>query len=55
LVTKGWNNQAILYLMGHFTLANNQNMPIGMKFPTDTVSCMRIMEEAVEVSQKVTK
>jgi len=39
------------YLMGNFTLANNQNMPISMKFPTDTAS-MVLKQAAVELSQQ---
>ncbi len=39
------------YLMGNFTLANNQNMPITLKFPTDTAS-MVLKQAAVEISQQ---
>jgi pilus assembly protein CpaE len=39
------------YLMGNFTLANNQNMPISLKFPTDTAS-MVLKQAAIEISQQ---
>lgn len=42
------------YMMGNFALANNQNMPITMKFPTDTAS-MVMKQAASEMSQKVVK
>jgi Flp pilus assembly CpaE family ATPase len=42
------------YMMGNFTLANNQNLPISVKFPMDTVS-MVIKQAAIEMSQKVVK
>jgi pilus assembly protein CpaE len=44
----------IPYMMGNFTLANNQNMPISLKFPTDTTT-MILKQAAIEMSQKVVK
>jgi pilus assembly protein CpaE len=44
----------IPYMMGNFTLANNQNIPISVKFPTDTAS-MILRQAAIEMSQKVVK
>ena len=44
----------IPYMMGNFTLANNQNIPISIKFPTDTAS-MILRQAAIEMSQKVVK
>jgi len=42
------------YMMGNFTLANNQNTPVSVKFPTDTATL--ILKQAVlEMSQKVLK
>ncbi len=42
------------YMMGNFTLANNQNTPISIKFPTDTATL--IMKQAVmDMSQKIVK
>jgi pilus assembly protein CpaE len=42
------------YMMGNFTLANNQNTPISVKFPTDTAS-MILKQAATEMSQKIVK
>lgn len=42
------------YLMGNFTLANNQNTPISVKFPTDTATII-LKQIATEMSQKVVK
>lgn len=42
------------YMMGNFTLANNQNTPVSIKFPTDTAT-MILKQAAVEMSQKVVK
>lgn len=42
------------YMMGNFTLANNQNLPISVKFPMDTAS-MVMKQAAIEMSQKVVK
>lgn len=42
------------YMMGNFALANNQNLPISVKFPTDTAS-MVMKQAAIEMSQKVMK
>jgi pilus assembly protein CpaE len=42
------------YMMGNFTLANNQNTPVSIKFPTDTAS-MILKQAAIEMSQKVVK
>ena len=47
-------NLTIPYMMGNFTLANNQNTPISVKFPTDTAT-MILKQAAVEMSQKVIK
>jgi pilus assembly protein CpaE len=47
-------NLTFPYMMGNFTLANNQNTPISVKFPTDTAS-MILKQAAVEMSQKITK
>ena len=44
----------IPYMMGNFTLANNQNTPITVKFPTDTAS-MVMKQAAIEMPQKVVK
>jgi len=44
----------IPYMMGNFTLANNQHLPISLKFPTDTAS-MVMKQAAIEMSQKVVK
>lgn len=44
----------IPYMMGNFTLANNQNTPLTIKFPTDTAS-MVMKQAAIEMSQKVVK
>lgn len=42
------------YMMGNFTLANNQNTPISIKFPTDTATL--ILKQAVmDMSQKIVK
>jgi len=42
------------YMMGNFTLANNQNTPVSVKFPTDTATLM-FKQAAMEMSQKVVK
>jgi pilus assembly protein CpaE len=42
------------YMMGNFTLANNQNLPITLKFPTDTAS-MVMKQASMEMAQKVVK
>ncbi len=42
------------YMMGNFTLANNQNTPISVKFPTDTAT-MILKQMAIEMSQKIVK
>lgn len=47
-------NLMIPYMMGNFTLANNQHTPISVKFPTDSAS-MVLKQAAVEMSQKVVK
>ncbi len=38
------------YMMGNFTLANNQNMPVLLKFPNDTASLM-LKQAAIEMSR----
>ncbi len=40
----------IPYMMGNFTLANNQNMPVLLKFPNDTASLM-LKQAAIEMSR----
>lgn len=45
---------AMPYMMGNFTLANNQNTPISIKFPTDTAT-MILKQAVVEMSQKIAK
>jgi pilus assembly protein CpaE len=47
-------NLTIPYMMGNFTLANNQNVPISVKFPTDTAT-MILKQAAQEMSQKVAR
>ncbi len=42
------------YMMGNFTLANNLNTPISLKFPTDTAS-MVLKEAAIEMSRQAIK
>jgi len=42
------------YMLGNFTLANNQHLPIAVKFPTDTAS-MVMKQAAAELSQRVVK
>jgi len=42
------------YMMGNFTLANNQNIPISVKFPTDTATLI-MKQAALEMSQKIVK
>jgi pilus assembly protein CpaE len=42
------------YLMGNFTLANNQHMPLSKKFPTDTAA-MVLKEAAIEMSRVALK
>ncbi len=39
------------YMMGNFTLANNQNMPVQVKFPNDTASLM-LKQAALEMSRQ---
>lgn len=39
------------YMTGNFTLANNQNMPILLKFPNDTASLM-FKQAAIEMSRQ---
>lgn len=41
----------IPYMMGNFTLANNQHAPISLKFPRDTAS-MVLKEAAIEMSRQ---
>lgn len=47
-------NLTMPYMMGNFTLANNQNTPISVKFPTDTAT-MILRQGALEMSQRVMK
>jgi len=42
------------YMMGNFTLANNQNTPVSVKFPTDTAT-MILKQAAIDMSKKVAK
>ena len=42
------------YMMGNFTLANNQNIPISVKFPTDTAT-MILKQAALEMTQMISK
>jgi pilus assembly protein CpaE len=42
------------YMMGNFTLANNQNTPISMKFPTDTAT-MVMKQASIEMTQLALK
>ena len=42
------------YMMGNFTLANNQHMPVSVKFPTDTAT-MVFKQASLEMSQTVVK
>ena len=42
------------YMMGNFTVANNQNTPISIKFPTDTAT-MILKQAVVDMSQKITR
>jgi CheY-like chemotaxis protein/MinD-like ATPase involved in chromosome partitioning or flagellar assembly len=42
------------YMMGNFTLANNQHLPLTVKFPTDTAS-MVMKQAAAEMSQRLVK
>lgn len=44
----------IPYMMGNFTLANNQHTPVTLKFPTDTAS-MVFKQAAIEMSQLAVK
>ena len=41
-------------MMGNFSLANNQNTPISLKFPAD-IAAMVMKQAALEMSQKVNK
>ena len=47
-------NLMIPYMMGNFTLANNQHTPISVKFPTDSAS-MVLKQSAVAMLKKVMK
>lgn len=38
-------------MMGNFSLANNQNIPVCLKFPTDTAA-MVMKQATLEMSQK---
>lgn len=42
------------YLMGNFTMANNQHTPLSLKFPTDTAT-MILKEAAIEMSRQALK
>lgn len=42
------------YMMGNFALANNQNVPINMKFPNDTVSIV-LKQAAIDMSKQAIK
>jgi pilus assembly protein CpaE len=42
------------YMMGNFTLANNQNTPLSAKFPNDAAALM-LKQAAQDMSQKVVK
>ena len=42
------------YMMGNFTLANNQHTPVSVKFPTDSAS-MVLKQAAIEMSQMAAK
>ena len=42
------------YLMGNFTLANNQHTPLSTKFPADTAA-MVMKEAAIEMSRQALK
>ncbi len=42
------------YMMGNFALANNQNIPVNMKFPNDTVSIV-LKQAAIEISKQAIK
>jgi Flp pilus assembly CpaE family ATPase len=44
----------IPYMMSNFTLANNQNLPVPLKFPTDTATMM-LNQAAVEISSLAIK
>jgi len=44
----------IPYMMSNFTLANNQNIPVPMKFPSDTASMM-LNQAAMEISSLLIK
>jgi len=44
----------IPYMMGNFTLANNQHTPVAIKFPTDTAS-MVLKQGAIEMSKLAVK
>ena len=47
-------NLMMPYMMGNFTLANNQHTPVSVKFPTDSAS-MVLKQAALEMSKKVVK
>jgi MinD-like ATPase involved in chromosome partitioning or flagellar assembly/CheY-like chemotaxis protein len=42
------------YLMGNFTMANNQHVPLTQKFPTDTAATI-LKEAAIEMSRQAIK
>lgn len=42
------------YMMGNFSLANNQNLPISIKFPTDTAT-MVMKQASIEMTQLAIK
>jgi pilus assembly protein CpaE len=44
----------IPYMMGNFALANNQNIPINMKLPNDTVSIV-LKQAAIDISKQAIK
>jgi len=44
----------IPYMMGNFALANNQNTPVSIKFPNDTVSIV-LKQAAIEMSKQAIK
>lgn len=47
-------NLTMPYMMGNFTLANNQHTPVSLKFPTDTATLI-LKQGAMEMSQRVAK
>ena len=42
------------YMVGNFALANNQNVPVNLKFPNDTVSIV-LKQAAIEISKQAMK